>query len=288
VTACSAKQKEFIQVLADAIEACNSTTEWRRQRHALKNSKKKADPHTDAYLVSGSNPSSGSMLDDMEFTTELSLRTQRHQPKPKLVTARRRSLRAEHCLQITLDISEGEIYHDNFEDDYGSGYDDSTISTFDDRAVSQPATASYTDTETQTETLTQEQMQATEATEWAGTPYKVYMENMAPEITDTVLKHALRYCGPVNGVKFMRSYSSSRVSTALSTSNPIILSRETLLEKFGIKSEVREFKAALANEEKGYSKSFVLPKNPLAVLASVKRRVIKKSIITVRLLYGMV
>jgi hypothetical protein len=281
VTACLATQKEFIQVLADAIEACNSTTEWRRQRHALKNSKKKADPHTDAYLVSGSNPSSGSMLDDMQFTTELSLRTQRHKPKPKLIEARRRSLRAEHCLQITLDISEGEMYHDSFEDDYGSGYDDSTISTFDDRAVSQPATASYTDTETQE--LTQEQGQAQEAAEWAATPYKVYMENMAPEITDTVLKHALRYCGPVNGVKFMRSYSSSRVSTALSASNPIILSSETLLEKFGIKSEARESKAALANEEKGHSKSFVLPKNPLAVLASVKRRVIKKSIITVRL-----
>jgi hypothetical protein len=283
VTACLATQKEFIQVLADAIEACNSTTEWRRQRHALKNSKKKADPHTDAYLVSGSNPSSGSMLDDMQFTTELSLRTRTHKPKPKLIEARRRSLRAEHCLQITLDISEGEIYNDSFDDDYGTGYDDSTISTFDDIAVSQPATASYTDTQTVTETLTKEQIQAQESADWAATPYKVYMENMAPEITDTVLKHALRYCGPVNGVKFMRSYSSSRVSTALSASNPIILSSETLLEKFGIKSEARESKAALANEEKGHSKSYVLPKNPLAVLASVKRRVIKKSIITVRM-----
>lgn len=279
MTACLATQKEFIQVIADAIEACNSTTEWRRQRHLLKTSKKKADPHQDAYLVSGSNPSSGSMLDDMQFTTELSLRTQRHKPKPKLIEARRRSLRAEHCLQITLDISEGDIYHDSFEDDYGSGYDDSTISTLDDRAVSQPATASHTESET----LTQEQIQAQEAAEWTATPYKVYMENMAPEISETVLKHALRYCGPVNGVKFMRSYSSSRVSTALSASSPIILSSETLLEKFGIKSEARESKAALANEEKGHSKSFVLPKNPLAVLASVKRRVIKKSIITVRI-----
>ena len=72
---------------------CNSTTRWRREKHASAKVMKEAllrkvDPHTDAYLVSGSNPSSNIMLTDMEFTTQLSLRqeqVQLHEPKPKVI-----------------------------------------------------------------------------------------------------------------------------------------------------------------------------------------------------------
>ena len=271
-----ATQQQFVKVLSEAIEFCNSNTEWRRERNALKGlTKRKPDPHTDAYLVSGSNPSSSSMLNDMEFTTQLSMRnelSQRHEPKPKVIEARRRSLKAEHCLQVTLDITENERYHNDYDiseerhlrNTYSNSYDDGPSSILDYRAEREQASSSHSSSD-----------------ELQQTPYKVYMENVTPEITATVLTQALRYCGTVNDVKFMRSSANETVSSALGAENPVVLSSDTLLEKFGIKAEARESKAAAINEEKGISKGFVMPKNPLAVLASVKRRIIKKKIVTV-------
>ena len=228
---------------------------------------RKVDPHTDAYLVSGSNPSSNIMLTDMEFTTQLSLRqeqVQLHEPKPKVIEPRRRSLKAEHCLQVTLDVSEYQSNRNDYDmtdddrlnDVYVSGYDNGSA---DDSAGATSSSQPVPDA-------------------WLETRYKVFMGNMSPNTSPEVVKRALRFCGVVNDVRFMRMDATETISTALGADNPQVLSSETLLEKFGIKADVRESKAAAVNEEKGVAKGFVMPKNPLAVLASVKRRVIKKKI----------
>lgn len=261
---------------------CNSNTRWLREKHAqakiVKEAlQRKADPHNDAYLVSGSNPSSNAMLTDMEFTTQLSLRQEQvhlHEPKPKVIEPRRRSLKAEHCLQVTLDVSEYQSNRNDYDmtdddrlnDVYMSGYDNGSASDADAGAGAGAGAISSS-------------QPVPDA--WLETRYKVFMENMAPNIAPEVLIKALRFCGVVNDVRFMRMDATETISTALGADNPQVLSSETLLEKFGIKADVRESKTAAVNEEKGVAKGFVMPKNPLAVLASVKRRIIKRKIATV-------
>ena len=222
------------------------------------------DPLTEAYLVSGSNPSTKDLLSDLQVDTELSV-MMRGQIPARTVELRRRSLKSEHCLQITLecriqDSREGhyQSVHQSFGAqgglDAAGGYDD----------FSTPAQELDVKVDNETDLTTED--------EWHNSPYKIFIDNIAPDVADSDLIHALRHGGAAKSVRFMKSSQGSILSAPLSRDS-VPLTADALYEKFGIRTDARP--RICGN---GELRNVLLPKNPLAVITAVKRRAIKKTI----------
>ena len=254
------------------------------------------DPLSEAYLVSGSNPSTKEMLTDLEVDTELSIMMKGKVPA-RTVELRRRTLKTEHCLQITLECQtedrgrqDDHILHENFErrggPDFSGGYDD-----FSSPPPAAGLSAAYDwqeQTDVNWQNLAESQKREKEKpvklhvsdAEWCNSPYKIFIDNIAPDVSDSDLINALRLCGTAKSVRFMKTSSGG----ILSSPPPLLMERppltaDKLYEKFGIRTDARPRMCM-----NGLLRNVVLPKNPLAVITSVKRRAIKKTIAQVFIL----
>ena len=272
----------------------------------LGNKQTKLDFLNEALGLTGSNPATRDMMNDMNADTSLASMVKM---KPRTFELRRRSWKTQHCLQISLEceriIEEGDYTHfvPQLDD---NGYDnDETIdieSTPKTRESQQITVDTYAADNTDITGSSQspdfshlsiEEITAQRAVEeaenevmrlnnkWKSSSYKVFLENVAPSITEGDLTNALRNCGTVEAVKFFRNdLTGPQIVPVSSFSAPPTeeaLTALELKEKFGIKTDMR-----MRNDGKGGLRTVLLPKNPLSVIASVKRRAIKKNVIKVR------
>ena len=125
MTAAEKAKEEQILSLTLAIERCNDITRWRREKKlAAKETKIDRRNHVDSIAdsleVSGSHPCSSILMSDFAIDTELETLKKK---KPRTTELRRRSLKSEHCLQITLQCDVVEDYSSDT-----LGYDDDEYS----------------------------------------------------------------------------------------------------------------------------------------------------------------
>lgn len=228
------------------------------------------DPLDEAFLVSGSNPGSQKVLDDACIGTELSSLAKI--VMPRTVELRRRSLKTEHCLQITIDVGEPMM-----EDTYG-GYDDHQNNTEQDQEIEQEQGNIFSARgQAESKSGSPADYEKSEIEEaWSSSFYKIFIENISQEIDKEGLANALRKCGPVSHIEFMRCNSDGPASAALGGEQEP-LTATSLLEKFGIESDAR-----LRTCANGSLRRVLLPKNPLAVITSVKLKPVKKTLVKVR------
>lgn len=196
------------------------------------------DNLNDALLITGSNPDTKKMMYDLNAVTELSSMLK---AKPRTFELRRRSLKTEHCLQITMNCDLIDISYDSDSEGgagYGgglggggggeggggvvglghsaeNGYDndeappspialplnglDSGDSNDNNGKIERIGCVFYTTPEIEREEKIQD------ALIWDNAPYKIFMENIAPDVAEHTLTRALRNCGGVNAVKFIRN-----------------------------------------------------------------------------------
>jgi hypothetical protein len=319
ITDGNAALEGYIVTLTKQIEACNAVTLLRRTRNVKKLFGRKhvvdsIDPMAEAYLVSGSNPTTKDLLHDMHVETELSMHMEGKVPA-RTVELRRRTLKLEHCLQITLECQTLDSRYEDYESHYHNheslggpdadgGYDDFSTPT---RLVAAPPSfdwsvsanpnpekpdwltmngpeklESMSAVESRVETdLSQSPLEATEA-EWNYSPHKIFIDNIGPGVTDSDLIHALRLCGKAKSVRFMKTDSGGGILSAPPpmTKDRVPLTADELFEKFGIRTDARPRMCV-----SGGLRNVLLPKNPLAVITSVKRRAIKKTIAQVFIAY---
>ena len=284
----SQAQKALIDKIEQYIEDAVKVTAMRNIKMEVKEVKvqsmQSVDPLDEAFLVSGSNPGSQKVLDDANIGTELS--TLARIMKPRTVELRRRSLKTEHCLQITIDVGETMV-----DDAYG-GYDDfqsnadqrqeegneggihNTSNEYgsDNDEGSQSGSQSYLRND-----MSNGFPEDTESdTQWKSSYFKIFIENISQELDKNTLTNALRKCGTIAHVEFIKCDSDGPASSALGgEAEP--LTAVSLLEKFGIESDAR-----LRACPGGKQRCVLLPKNPLAVITSVKLKPVKKTLVKVR------
>ena len=321
MTAAEKAKEEQIQSLTLAIEKCNDITRWRREKKAAAKETKTdrrnhVDSIADSLEVSGSHPSSTLLMSDFSIDTELETLKKK---KPRTTELRRRSLKSEHCLQITLKCEVVEDYSGDslgYDDDEYTGmtsqYTDLRNSSYqsDNRSSSSSSSSSRynrdidnnavfsksnhedgendvdNDQSTDEDRVKQDRAAKMKKEalllqeEWQNTPYKIFMENMALDVTEEDLSKSLRNCGNVSAILFARNNGSGLISSALAppTDQEYITAAE-LFNKFGIKSDTR-----VRSDGKGGVRSVLLPKNPLAVISSVRKRPVKKLVAKVIIL----
>ena len=303
-------------MITQYIEKCNDITRWRREKKATAKEVKKnrlfqVDSVAESLEVSGSHPSTADLMADLDVDTELQTLKKK---KPRTTELRRRSLTSEHCLQVTMqcvlvdDYTDDSIGYDdgNDDDDYSritsqevksidndnSGYDDNNNHNYNHNSSNVPVMRRTTRINKEYENYLedvrnkQEERRKSRKIEddWQYSPYKIFLENMALDLTEKELIKSLRKCGDVNDVKFFRNNGSGLISSALSppTDQEYITAVE-LFEKFGIKTDTR-----VRSDGRGGVRSVLLPKNPLAVISSVRRRPVKKVVAKVNLLFFVI
>jgi hypothetical protein len=316
ITDGNAALEGYIDTLTKQIEACNAVTLLRRTRNVKKIFGRKhvvddVDPMAEAYLVSGSNPSTKDLLCDMQVETELSMHMEGKVPA-RTVELRRRTLKLEHCLQITLECQTLDSRYEDYESAYhyhqirgspdvNGGYDDFSTPT---PPVASPPAFDWSMstnpnperpdwlTMNEPEKLESESpvkpeileslLEVTSEAEWNHSPHKIFIDNIGPGVTDSDLIHALRLCGKAKSVRFMKTDSGGGILSAPPpmTKDRVPLTADELFEKFGIRTDARPRMCV-----SGGLRNVLLPKNPLAVITSVKRRAIKKTIAQVFIVY---
>ena len=244
------------------------------------------DPLDEAFLVSGSNPGSQDLLDDANIGTELS--SLARIMKPRTIELRRRSLKTEHCLQITIDVGEtmtGDTYggYDDFHStdqhqEQEQGNKGGMHRTSGEDADGDEASESESESGSYFRTYKSMGFPEDTAsdTEWKSSYYKIFIENISQQLDKEGLARALRKCGDIAHVEFTTCSSDGPASAALG-GEPEPLTAVSLLEKFGIESDAR-----LRTCANGGKRCVLLPKNPLAVITSVKLKPVKKTLVKVR------
>ena len=313
MTAAEKAKEEQILSLTLAIERCNDITRWRREKKlAAKETKIDRRNHVDSIAdsleVSGSHPCSSILMSDFAIDTELETLKKK---KPRTTELRRRSLKSEHCLQITLQCDVVEDYSSDtlgYDDDeysvmssqntdlisnsyqsdnnnnsssssssrYNRDFDNNFVSSNSNQRDSRNIVENdqYNDEDRRKQDRAAEmRREASEREEeWQNTPYKIFMENMALEVTEDDLSKSLRNCGKVSAILFSRNNGSGLISSALAPpTDQEYITAADLYNKFGIKSDTR-----VRSDGKGGVRSVLLPKNPLAVISSVRKRPVKK------------
>ena len=286
---------EHIKSLTTAITRSNEITTNRRVKSDAKGKGaklNKLDVINDALDVTGSNPCSQVILTDLDFDTELGTLLKQ---KPRMTELRRRSLKTEHCLQIVMTCDKYDDYDD------GNGYDNNdTINThtagkyginnqnngkydtIPPNYTQNNYSENYSDNNSSSSvsTETDERTKKIElAYEWQNSPYKIFVENLSVDVSEFDITQSLRNCGEVKATKFIKNDIIGCLNVPLPIVPPTeqdMITPEELYQKFGITTDMRP-----RYDARGGVRTVLLPKNPLAVISSVRRRPVKKTVVKV-------